>query len=137
MNQQEKNKQFFFRYMNNMRKAQQIGPEELRKTMNTYIKDEKLIRHITFFKKAFPKYDVEIIDIMAEGNKLFVRINFIGKHVGEVDNIPVTNKEVEVPFALCYTIEDEMIVDFWALANEMEFFEQLGMSKEQVEVPKS
>jgi hypothetical protein len=42
---------------------------------------------------------------------------------------------VYIPFALGYKVEDDKIVDFWPIADQLEFVEQLGMAREQVEVP--
>jgi predicted ester cyclase len=105
--------------------------------MHHFIKDQKLIDHILFFQKSFPGYKLIIKDLIAEGDRVFLKVDFVGIHEGLVEGIPPTEKEVVLPFALCYTIEEEKIVDFWAIANEMEFFEQLGLSLDQVDVPKS
>ena len=99
-----------------------------------FIDDPKLINHILFFSKSFPGYKLVPTEIIAEGNRVFVRANFIGMHQGEVEDIPPTAKPVKVPFALVYTIKDEKIVDFWAIADQMEFFEQLGLAREEVNV---
>jgi predicted ester cyclase len=96
-----------------------------------------LIDSAHFFKKLFPDYTLKVKDMIAEGDRVFVNVDFIGKHEGTAEGIPATDKEVQVPFALCYTIRDEKIVDFQAIGNEMEFFEQLGLTPEQVEVQRS
>ena len=58
----------------------------------------------------------------------------MAKHLGEVDGIPPTFKDINVPFAIGYRIKDDMIVDFWTISDQMEFLEQLGMAREGVEV---
>lgn len=135
MNKQEKNKQFMTNYYRELIIAKQEGPEAFLTTARRFIKDQKLIDHIEFLQKAFPKGILIVEDMMAEEDRVFVKITYSGLHEGNMDGIPATYREVAVPFALCYTIREEMIVDFWAIANEMDFFEQLGMTKEQVEVP--
>jgi len=137
MNTAEKNKEFIKTYIREMLIAKDQGPEICKETMHRFIKDQKLIDHILFMNKAFPGYTVIIKDMIADGDRVFIQVDMVGKHEGSYEGIPVTNKEVLVPFALCYTIRDEKIVDFWAIANEMEFFEQLGLTREQVEVQKS
>ena len=134
MNLQEKNKQFIQNYHRDMRNALQQSKEAFWETAHRYIVDQKLIDHIAFFIKAFPNYNLEIEDAIAEGDKVFEKAIFIGKHEGEMNGIPATHQEAMVPFGLCFTVRDEKIVDFWAIANEMDFLEQLGISKEQVEV---
>lgn len=137
MNTAEKNKEFLKKYFREILYAKNHKPETLDQIIHRFIKDQKLIDHILSLNKSFPGYDVVIKDIIAEGDRVFVNVDFIGIHKGLIEGIPVTAKEVQVPFGLCYTIREEKIVDFWAIANEMEFFDQLGLTREQVEVQKS
>jgi predicted ester cyclase len=129
MNKSEKNKQFYLRYA-----AALSGKDKPLELLKSYIEDEDLIEHILFFEKLFPKYELVIDELMAEGDRIFVRSHFIGKHEGMADGIPATNKTVDTPFALGYKIKNEKIVDFWAIANEMELFEQMGLTKEQLNI---
>jgi predicted ester cyclase len=137
MNTAEKNKQFMKKYYREILYIKNHEPGKLDQFIHRFIKTQKLIDHGRFFNKAFPGYTLVVKEMIAEGDRVFVKVDFIGTHEGTEEGIPATDKEVEVPFALCYTIRDEKIVDFWAIANEMEFFEQLGLSRDQVEVQKS
>ena len=132
MNQSNAVKQWFLNYH-----AAVSGKKKTRELITRFIEDDKLIGHILFFESLFPEYAVVIDELVAEGDKVFVRSHLMGQHEGEADGIPATHKKVDVPFALCYTIRNEKIVDFWAIANEMEFFEQLGLAREQVNVAAS
>jgi predicted ester cyclase len=137
MSTAEKNKQFMKRYYEEGNYMSKHEPEKFDQFIHRYIEDQKLIDSAHFFKKLFPDYTLKVKDMIAEGDRVFVNVDFIGKHEGTAEGIPATDKEVQVPFALCYTIRDEKIVDFQAIGNEMEFFEQLGLTKEQLEVQKS
>jgi hypothetical protein len=136
MEKTEKNKQFMLNYYRDMLEAIREGPEAVEVAMALYIKDQELIEHIRFFVKSFPGYRLVIEYLLAEDDQVFVKATFVWKHKGDSADIPESGQEVKTPFALVYTIEDEMITKFWAIANEMEFFEQLGMTREQVEVRK-
>ena len=129
MTQSQKNKQFFLNYHANL-----SGKRETKEMISRFVEDEKLFQHILFFESLFPEYAVIIDDLVAEGDRVFVRSHLVGTHEGNLDGIPATHKKVDTPFALGYRIRNEKIVDFWAIANEMEFFEQLGLAREQVEV---
>ncbi len=129
MNQSQKNKQFYLKYHDAL-----SGKKKTREKIMRYVADEKLIEHILFFENMFPEYAVILDDIVAEGDKVFVQSHLMGQHEGEIDGIPATHKTVNAPFALGYTIKNEKIVSFWAIANEMEFFEQLGLARDQVNV---
>ena len=128
-------KKFFMRYFKTLSAVRARREQFTEELLLQFISDPKLIEHIFFFQKAFPQGLLIPKEIIAAENKIFVRVNFKGNHSGEVDNIPPTYKDVDIPFALVYKIENEKIVEFSAIANEMDFFEQLGLSKEQVEVP--
>jgi predicted ester cyclase len=129
MNQSQKNKQFFLKYHDAL-----SGKKKTLELITRFVEDEKLIEHILFFEKLFPEYETIIDELVAEGDKVFARAHVTGKHQGSLDGIPATHRSVNTPFALGYTIKKEKIVDFWAIANELEFFEQLGLAREQVNV---
>lgn len=130
MKKSEKNKQFYLNYLDAL-----SGHKKTRELISKFVSDEKLIGHILFFEKLFPKYELIIDELMAEGDHVFVRSHFVGKHKGEADGIPATQKTVDAPFATGYKMKNGKIVDFWAIANEMELFEQLGLARDQVDVP--
>jgi predicted ester cyclase len=130
MNQTQKNKQFFFKYHTAL-----SGKKKTRELISQFVEDEKLVHHILFFEELFPAYAVEIDELVAEGDRVFVRSHMTGIHEGSMEGIPATHRHVDTPFALGYKIEGEKIVDFWAIANEMEFFRQLGLTQDQVNVP--
>jgi hypothetical protein len=132
MNLSQKNLQFFMKYHNTL-----SGHPKTRELICQFVEDEKLVEHILFFEQMFPEYAIVIDEIIAGGDRVFVRSHFSGKHEGEAKGIPATHKTVETPFALGYKIRHEKIVDFWAIANEMQFFEQLGLARGQVNVPPS
>ena len=88
MNQQEKNKQFLEKYQREIRRSLPQGMDAFWKTIHRYVADQKLIDHITFFMKAFPNYNMIVEDVIAEGDRVFVKMTFLGKHEGEMDGIP-------------------------------------------------
>lgn len=129
MNQTEKTKKFIIDYMHAF--SGKPKPESL---IRQYVADEKLIKHILFFEATFPEYSFVPIEIMAENDKVFMRGSVVGKHAGETEGIPATMKNIEAPFAVGYRIKNDKIVDFWAIADQMELLEQLGLHAEQVDV---
>ena len=129
MTQAEKNKAFYLTYLKAL-----SGKAKTKQLISRYVEDEKLINHSLFFEQLFPEYELIIDELIAEGNRVFVRSHFVGTHRGGTDAIPATQQKVKTPFAVGYEIKNEKIVDFWAIANEMELFEQLGLAREQVDV---
>lgn len=125
MNKHEKNKQFILEYYRAL-----VGKEKPEELIRQYVADEKLIGHIKFFEKSFPHYDLVPEEIFTAEDRVFVRARIKGTHEGEMDGIPPTFKEIELPFAICYRIENEKIVDHWMIADQMELLEQLGLTQE-------
>jgi predicted ester cyclase len=134
MTKAERNKQFIQNYHRELLLASQKSSDALWEKIHQYVAAQKLIDHITYLKESFPNYILVIEESIAEGDRVFEKVTFAGSHDGEIDEIPATHQEIAVPFAICYTVKDDKIVDFWAIANEMDFFEQIGMAREQVEV---
>lgn len=123
MQQEQKNKEFIIRY------GQAInGQAKTRALIEEYVTDEALIEHIVFFESVFPKYELVIDEIIAEGNRVTMRARFRGKHEGEFNGIPPTGKSVEMQFAIGYEIENEKIVSHWLIADQLTLLEQLGVS---------
>jgi hypothetical protein len=129
MTQTEKTKKFIIEYWNAV-----SGHPKTEELLRRYIDDEKLINHILFFESIFPEYELVPKEILAENDKLFVQANLKAKHSGFIDSIPATGKKIDTPFALGYQIRNNRIISFWAIADQMDLLEQLGLSAEQVEV---
>src|SRR5665648_110545 len=121
MEQQKANKEFIIRYINAL-----SGVTKTKELIAKYTTDEELINHIAFFDEAFPKYEMFVDEITAEGNRVVIRARFKGCHVGEFNGILPTNRNVEFPFVISYDIENGKIVHHWLIADQMMLMEQLG-----------
>ena len=126
MKQADRNKAFILNYYSAM-----YGVKNSESLIRKYVSDQKLIDHILYFDKMFPEGMLITDEMIAEDDKVFVKARFKGIHSGEVDGIPPTYKEVEIPFAISYTIKNEKIVDFWTISDQTEFFNQLRIKKEE------
>jgi len=96
-----------------------------------YMNDKHLKEHIIFFDTIFPGYEVFADEITAEGDRVVLRARLKGRHEGEFNGIPPTNRMVEFPFAISYTIKDNLIVDHWLIADQAVLMEQLGVAQGQ------
>jgi len=124
MEQVKKNKEFIIDYFNAI-----SGVSKNDELLSHYIIDEKLKNHIHFFESAFPKYEMLIDEMTAEGNRVVVRARVKGRHEGELSGIPATHKDIEIPFVISYEIRDRKIEDHWMLADQIMVMEQLGVMK--------
>ncbi len=75
---------------------------------------------------AFPDLHHEILDIVAEGDKVAVRYNIIGTHKGELEGIPATGKEVSFGAMDFITLIDGKVAEEWEIADTMGLMQQIG-----------
>ena len=79
----ESTREFIERYM-----AALSGSDKSPELVAQYVTDESLIRHIEDFEKSFPGYDLEVEEIVAEGDMVALRAVFSGVHQDEFQGIP-------------------------------------------------
>ncbi len=75
----------------------------------------------------FPDGREEIIDIVAEGNKVMVRWNFRGTHLGTYLNVPATGRSIEMIGFAVYYFEDGQIVDDLMMTSNYGALKQMGV----------
>jgi predicted ester cyclase len=85
---------------------------------------------------AFPDWKHTIKDMIAEGDKVAVRLNQNGTHKVEYEGIPATDKEVVMPAQCLLVIINGKVKEFWAIENYLDFFQQLGMELKPKEAKK-
>ncbi len=122
MDNLKKNRELVIRYFNAI-----SGEVKTDALLREYTTDEKLIEHIIFFEGTFPKYELFIDEMVAEDNKILVRGRCTGIHLGEFNGVPPTNKEMDLPFVIRYTISNGIIEDHWLIADQMILMKQLGI----------
>ncbi|MDH5689938.1 MAG: ester cyclase [Candidatus Bathyarchaeota archaeon] len=91
-----------------------VGPEGLKQLMNMAF-------------KAFPDFHETIEDIIAEGEKVWVRITFTGTHTGEWMGIPPTGKKVTTEMVDIFRIIDGKLVEYRDVNNNLDFLKKLGI----------
>jgi len=95
--------------------------------------DQELKEHILFFDTIFPEYEIFADELTAEGERVTMRARMKGVNKGLFNGIPPTFKEVEMPFAISYTIRSGKIVDHWLIADQVALMQQLGVMESDVE----
>ena len=75
---------------------------------------------------AFPDAHWVVEDLIAEGDKVVVRLTMHGTHQGDFMGIPPTGKEVTVPFiAICRFVGGKE-VEHWGVGDMLGWLQQLG-----------
>jgi steroid delta-isomerase-like uncharacterized protein len=75
---------------------------------------------------AFPDFHHEIEDMVAERDKVAVRLNVTGTHKGEFQGIPPTGKKLSLDEMGFITIIDGKITEGWISADTMRLMQQIG-----------
>lgn len=76
--------------------------------------------------RAFPDLCHNIIDMVADGDKVAVRMSVTGTHKGEFQGIPPSGRTVSLDEMAFVTITDGKITEGWIISDTMSFMQQIG-----------
>ena len=79
------------------------------------------------FRTAFPDWHEEIVDLVAERDKVVGRFRCSGTHQGEFLGAAPTGKRMEVEEVFFLRTEGGRFVDFWGLEDSLSRMRQLGL----------
>ena len=118
----EENRAFITRYLEAMN-----GKAKTEQMLSEYIADEGLLRFISTFEAAFPRYELALEELVAEGNKVAARLMIQGTHRGEFRGAAPTGRVVTFPAIIIYQIEGGKIVKHWLVADTLSIAQQVGL----------
>ena len=88
---------------------------------------EGVIVLTTMLRNAFPDFKATIEDIIAEGDKVVIRMTWNGTHTGgEFMGIPATGKKVSIGVIDIIRIAGGKLVEHWGQMDSMLMMQQLG-----------
>jgi steroid delta-isomerase-like uncharacterized protein len=99
-------------------------------------KKDDLIRGIKAFYISFPDWAHIINDMIAEGDKVVVKLTGQGTQKGIYENISPTNKELTLSEVHVITFVNGKVKDWWAVEDNLGFMMQLGMELKPTEKKK-
>ena len=88
---------------------------------------ESVKRYETLVYKAFPDLHDTIEDIIAEGDKVWVRVKVTATHTGEYRGIAPTGKKITLTYIGIHRIADGKVVERWSVYDMLDFYKQLGV----------
>ena len=77
-------------------------------------------------RSAFPDFKATIEDVIAEGDKVFMRMTWSGTQAGEFMGIPSSGKQFTVGVFDVMRIEGGKLVEHWGMTDNMGMMQQLG-----------
>jgi predicted ester cyclase len=84
-------------------------------------------RLFSAFRSAFPDWQEEIVELVAEGDTIAGRFRCSGTHRGEFLDEAPTGKRMDVEEVFFLRVKDGRFVDFWGLEDSLGRLRQLGL----------
>jgi predicted ester cyclase len=97
--------------------------------VDEYFADERIAEAVKGgcfrYFEAFPDLHIALDELVAEGDKVFVRSTMTGTHDGEYKGIPATGRHVAAESAEVFRIGDRTFVGYWCMTNVAGLMRQL------------
>ena len=138
----EQNKEIFKRIVD----ASNSGdPSQLRDVMYDLVADdfvghapgepdfhgpEGYLETLVLFHSALANLKIEILDLIAEDDRVVVQLVFRGTHAGEFAGVPPTGREVSVPEVAIGRVRDGKLVEEFEYWDNLDLLRQLGVEIE-------
>jgi steroid delta-isomerase-like uncharacterized protein len=75
---------------------------------------------------AFPDWLETVEDIIAEGDKVWVRLSYTGTHKGTFIGLPPTGKKISSKAVDVYRIVNGKLAEYWNVTDNINIFKQIG-----------
>jgi steroid delta-isomerase-like uncharacterized protein len=76
-------------------------------------------------RTAFPDWNEQIEDIIAEGDRIAIRFTSRATHQGDFRGIPPTGNRIKIAEAAIYRIAEGKIAEQWGFPDEIELLRQV------------
>jgi len=67
-----------------------------------------------------------IDEVIAEGDRVLVRLRLTGRHTGEFQGTPATGRAIDIAVMDCFRIADGQLAEHWALMDNLSLLKQIG-----------
>ena len=92
---------------------------------------DKFKEMFTMAFEGFPDWYEAIEDIIAEGDKVWVRIKATGTHTKEWNlfgvSVPPTGNKIEMNMVFIWRLENGKLVEGWEVDDNLEILKQMGV----------
>ena len=82
---------------------------------------------------GFPDLTHTVEDVIADGDKVVVRMTNRGTHKGEFNGVPATGNAIEISAMLITQVIDGKVVEAWVDGDLLGLMQQLGMELKPAE----
>ncbi|MFH6783854.1 MULTISPECIES: ester cyclase [Methylobacterium] len=67
-----------------------------------------------------------IEEVVAEGDRVLVRLRFQGRHTGDLMGLPASHRGIDIAVMDLFRIVDGRLVEHWALLDNLGMLKQVG-----------
>ena len=105
------------------------GKEKPAAVLDQYISDADALlkQHIAGYEAAFPRYALDVEEMIAEADQVVLRFTIRATYGGGFMNIPATGQQVAMPGIIIYRIAEGKIVDHWMQVDSAVLMQLLGV----------
>ncbi len=97
------------------------------------LKKEDVFQLIKTHYASFPDWTHNIEDMIAEGDKVAVKLMQMGTHKEQYEGISATGKKITNPAIHIITIVDGQVKNLWGIEDNLGMMQQLGMELQMKE----
>lgn len=81
--------------------------------LGRFIGEDDLLHHIAGMERAFPGYQMTAEDVVADRDRVAVRFTMTGQHLGELQGLAPTGRQVRVPGIIIYRLAGGRVAEHW------------------------
>jgi predicted ester cyclase len=82
---------------------------------------------IELILEAFPDFHVEVLDLIAEGDRVASYLLMSGTNTGDYRRGGATNRKGTMRAFLLWRVSDGRLVESWGMADRFQFLQELGI----------
>lgn len=76
-------------------------------------------------RSAIPDLSLEVLDTIAEGDRVVIRIRSAGTHSGDALGVPPTGSRIDFGAIVIFRFENGKIAEAWNFIDQLAFYQQL------------
>ena len=83
--------------------------------------------YTAMFRGAFSDFQMNVEEMLQDGNKVIARVRVSGTHDGEFMGIPPTGKKFDVTAIDILEYRDDKVIGHWGVMEEAQMMGELGL----------
>jgi predicted ester cyclase len=103
--------------------------------VGTFTGWDEIAMFVGGFYSAFPDLKHQIVDVIADADRVATRVRISGTHTGPLvspdgQEIPATGKSIDIPSHTLVKLKDGIVTDWYVSFDQMAMLGQLGLLPE-------